>query len=116
MFAYCDYQHDHWVCGYRNLWTRKARTLLTIIGIVLGVATVFAISITESIVRKREMTKCQKVSYRRGLAGECLREALSSRGLRRKNFNRDLARVSRELLPTLLSDSNCDIMILSNFC
>jgi hypothetical protein len=77
-----QFEADYWVCGYRNLWTRKARTLLTIIGIVLGVATVFAISITESIVRKREMTKCQKVSYRRGLAGECLREALSSRWIR----------------------------------
>jgi putative ABC transport system permease protein len=38
----------YWICGYRNLWTRKARTLLTVVGIVLGVATVFAISITSA--------------------------------------------------------------------
>ena len=42
----------YWVCGYRNLWTRKARTLLTVVGIVLGVATVFAISITNASTAK----------------------------------------------------------------
>ncbi|MFB0537789.1 MAG: ABC transporter permease [Anaerolineae bacterium] len=34
--------------AFRNLWTRKARTLLTVVGIVLGVATIFAISITSA--------------------------------------------------------------------
>jgi putative ABC transport system permease protein len=34
--------------AFRNLWTRKTRTLLTVIGIVLGVATIFAISITSA--------------------------------------------------------------------
>ena len=34
--------------AFRNLWTRKARTLLTVMGIVLGVATIFAISITSA--------------------------------------------------------------------
>ncbi|MDH4136835.1 MAG: ABC transporter permease, partial [Anaerolineae bacterium] len=42
----------YWVCGYRNLWTRKARTLLTVVGIVLGVATIFAISITAASTAK----------------------------------------------------------------
>jgi putative ABC transport system permease protein len=38
--------------AFRNLWARKARTLLTVIGIVLGVATVFAISITSASTAK----------------------------------------------------------------
>jgi putative ABC transport system permease protein len=38
--------------AFRNLWTRKARTLLTVIGIVLGVATIFAISITNASTAK----------------------------------------------------------------
>jgi putative ABC transport system permease protein len=38
--------------AFRNLWTRKARTLLTVIGIVLGVATIFAISITSASTAK----------------------------------------------------------------
>lgn len=38
--------------AFRNLWTRKARTLLTVVGIVLGVATVFAISITSASTAK----------------------------------------------------------------
>jgi ABC-type antimicrobial peptide transport system permease subunit len=32
--------------AFRNMWGRKSRTLLTIIGIVLGVAVVLAIAIT----------------------------------------------------------------------
>jgi len=38
--------------AFRNLWTRKARTLLTVVGIVLGVATIFAISITSASTAK----------------------------------------------------------------
>jgi len=38
--------------AFRNLWIRKARTLLTVIGIVLGVATIFAISITSASTAK----------------------------------------------------------------
>ena len=38
--------------AFRNLWTRKARTSLTVIGIVLGVATIFAISITSASTAK----------------------------------------------------------------
>lgn len=34
--------------AFRNLWTRKARTVLTVVGIVLGVATIFAINITNA--------------------------------------------------------------------
>ena len=38
--------------AFRNLWIRKARTLLTVVGIVLGVATVFAIRITSASTAK----------------------------------------------------------------
>jgi putative ABC transport system permease protein len=38
--------------AFRNLWTRKARTLLTVVGIVLGVATIFAISINSASTAK----------------------------------------------------------------
>jgi len=38
--------------AFRNLWTRKARTVLTVAGIVLGVATIFAISITNASTAK----------------------------------------------------------------
>jgi len=34
------------VLAYRNLWTRKTRTLVTTIGIILGVGTLLAVSIT----------------------------------------------------------------------
>ena len=33
---------------FRNLWTRKTRTFLTALGIVLGVAVILAINITNN--------------------------------------------------------------------
>jgi putative ABC transport system permease protein len=66
--------------AYRNLWTRKTRTLVTTFGIILGVATVLAVNVTGASTNRALEDFFAQVSGRANLSVERSGNAWGIRG------------------------------------
>lgn len=77
-----------WIISFRNLWVRKARTLVTASGIMLGVAAVFAISVMSASTTQSLKDFFAQVSGRANLSiGDAGR---SGEGMPERTFHRVL--------------------------